>query len=210
MSEPNYPDYPGNSNADKEKKANLEVRKKSTTTVKATKKKKTLGQKFSDVFLCEDMATVKGYILNDVIIPGLKDAFEDIITSSISMMLHGSNGGRPNTRRGNTRSGSGTLYYQYAKNNNQKSQPNRSGESARNHIDQVVFDSREEANQVLDCMVDYLMDYSTVSVADFYDFANVSSDWTDQKWGWYDLREARVIKTRDGWELRLPRPEPIS
>jgi hypothetical protein len=207
----NEPNYPGNSNLDKEKKANLEVRKKPTTTVKATKKKKTLAQKFSDVFLCEDVATVKGYILNDVVIPGLKDAFEDIVTSTISMMLHGSNNGRPNTRNRNVRSNYGTPYYQYSKNDkNQKNAPSKSGESARNHIDQVIFDNREEANQVLDCMVDYLMDYSMVSVADFYDFACVSSDWTDQKWGWYDLREARVIKTRDGWEIRLPRPEQIS
>jgi hypothetical protein len=205
MTEPNYP---SNSNSSKEKKE-IETRKP-TTTVKATKKKKTLAQKFSDVFLCEDVNTVKGYILNDVIIPGLKDAFEDIVVSTISMMLHGTTGGRPSSTRRASDKKLGTPYYQYSKNDKNQRNPSRSAESSRYHVDQVVFDTREEANQVLDCMVDYLMDYSMISVADFYDFSNVTSEWTDQKWGWYDLREARVIKTRDGWEIRLPKAEPIN
>ena len=45
----------------------------------------------------------------------------------------------------------------------------------------------------------------------YYEACGVSSNrpYTDEKWGWTTLRNARVIRVRDGYTLELPRPEPL-
>jgi hypothetical protein len=51
--------------------------------------------------------------------------------------------------------------------------------------------------------------YETVSVADLYELLGVTSSYTDEKWGWVDLREATIRRVRDGYLLDLPKPESL-
>ena len=53
-----------------------------------TRKKGEL-RKFSDVFISEDASNVKSYILQDVLLPTLKDTISNIIKSSVDMVLFG-------------------------------------------------------------------------------------------------------------------------
>ena len=46
-------------------------------------------------------------------------------------------------------------------------------------------------------------------MADLYDMVNITGDYTDTKWGWYDLRGAGVERIRSGYLLDLPRPVPL-
>ena len=54
-------------------------------------------------------------------------------------------------------------------------------------------------------MDDLIETYGLVSVADFYDLVGVTGDYTDNKYGWTDLRNANVIRVRDGYMIKLPR-----
>ena len=49
-----------------------------------------------------------------------------------------------------------------------------------------------------------------VSVADFYDLVGVSGNYTDNKYGWTDIRNASVIHVRDGYMIKLPKALPLN
>lgn len=58
--------------------------------------------------------------------------------------------------------------------------------------------------------MDELIDtYGNVSVADLYDLVGKSCEYTDQKYGWTNIRNAEPIRVRDGYMLKLPKATPI-
>src|SRR3954454_10116741 len=81
---------------------------------------------------------------------------------------------------------------------------------ARHDFDEIVLESRGEAEEVIDRMYDLLSRYDSVSVADMYELTGIQSAHTDQKWGWTDLRGSTVTRTRaGGYLLDLPEPQPL-
>ena len=60
--------------------------------------------------------------------------------------------------------------------------------------------------------MDELIDtYRAVSVADMYDLAGLSCDYTDNKYGWTNISGAKPVRVRDGrYMLDLPRALPIN
>ena len=65
----------------------------------------------------------------------------------------------------------------------------------------------KEKAYTLDDLIDQ---YGVVSVADLYDLVGLTStNYTDNKYGWTDLRHAEVRRDRDGYLLRMPKATPI-
>ena len=53
--------------------------------------------------------------------------------------------------------------------------------------------------------------YGVASVGDLYDLANVSTtNYTVNKYGWTNIRSAQVIRSRDGYLLKMPKAMPIN
>jgi hypothetical protein len=77
------------------------------------------------------------------------------------------------------------------------------------NFDEIVLDKRVEAEEVLDRMDAWIDKYDSVSVADFYEMCGVSSNYTDNKYGWTDLRGAAIQHVRGGYLIKLPPPEPL-
>ena len=84
-------DYKPNSNRFKEGKVDEPVvrEKKVEAITTATVKKKGEMKKFTDIFISEDVGSVKSYILMDVLVPAIKKAISDIVTNGIDMILYG-------------------------------------------------------------------------------------------------------------------------
>ena len=58
--------------------------------------------------------------------------------------------------------------------------------------------------------MDAIMDeYRLVTVSDFYDLVGESGEYTDAKYGWQNIRNARVVRGRQGYYIELPKPIPI-
>lgn len=72
--------------------------------------------------------------------------------------------------------------------------------------DGVAFNNREDAEQVLWELVNLIKMRRFAYVSDLYDFIDVDSTYADTKYGWYDLTNASIKHTRDGYILDLPRP----
>lgn len=47
--------------------------------------------------------------------------------------------------------------------------------------------------------------YGMVSVADLYDLVGITGNYTDNKYGWTNIRNAEPVHVRDGYMLRLPK-----
>lgn len=174
---------------------------KKVTTGKTRIKKKNGLIKFADSMISEDAANVKSYILMDVLLPAIKKAVVDIVTDGVNMILYGETS--VSSRKS---SGSKVSYRKFYEDDRRDS---RSEQKRRYDYDEVVFDSRRDAEEVLASMEDLVDRYKVVSVMDFYELADQKSVYTDRYYGWTNLRSAEVIRFRDGYTIKLPKPLPI-
>ena len=182
-------------------------------TEPVTRKKKSFGRKLIDIFLSEDVGDVKTYLVYDVLVPAIKENIADAINGAIGMLFFGEA-----TRRQRGRSGSGTgakvNYGGYFNGGSDRREriprSYRSDDDRRESVDDILISSRADAEQVLDEMFELLDTYKQVTVADFYDMLDISSEFTDNKFGWTDLRGARVVPTRGGYRIELPRPTSLA
>ena len=59
-------------------------------------------------------------------------------------------------------------------------------------------------------MDELIATYGVVRVADFYELVGVTGNYTDNKYGWTDIRNASVVRARDGgYIIKLPKAFPI-
>ena len=202
-------EYKANSHKvrEEQKRENKEVveRKKIEPVAKAKTKKKSEIKKFTDVFIAEDVTSVKNYIVNDVLIPAAKKAISDIVTNGIDMILYGEARGKDRRRD----SGSRVSYTKYYERDRDRYYDRGRARRSVYDYDDIILDTRREAEDVLNRMDDLIDAYGMVSVADLYDLVGVSGNYTDNKYGWTNLRNAEVRRTRDGYLIKLPKALPF-
>ena len=186
------------SNNEKVKEKKIEKVVSGTAKVK----KKSEAKKFADVFITEDIENVKSYILMDVLVPAVKKAISDVVTNGIDMILYGESG---RTKKSSASKASYRNYYDRGKND----RGNSSGMRRAYDYDDIILDDRGEAEDVLERMYELIDTYDNVSVADYYDLLGVSSDYTDNKYGWTELPNSSVVRVKDGYKIRLPKPMPL-
>lgn len=172
-----------------------------------TKKKSSLS-KFADTFIEEDKDTVVEYLLSEVLIPSFKKMVSDTIKTGIDKMLYGD--------AEVSRSNSPASKISYSKYYNDKSSYSRSSSTApvANRRDtyeynNIVLETRGDAEAVLMGMDDIIAKYEIVSVADLYDLVGIAGSYTDYKYGWTDIRSARIERVRDGYVIRMPKALPL-
>lgn len=199
--------YKPNSHTYKEgRRKSNEERKKVEKVVKGrvkTKKKNGVS-KFTDVFISEDASNVKSYVVMDVLVPAIKKAISDIVTDGIDMILYGETG---RTKKRSSSSGSYVSYRSYS--DRDRRDDRYSDSRTRFDYDEIIFETRGDAEAVLDNMEAVIDKYGFVTVLDMFDMADRSAPYTSKNYGWTSLRNAEVTRVRDGYQIKLPRPRPI-
>lgn len=201
-------DYKPNSYKFKEKQKALASSedKKIEKVVKGTvrTKKRSGLTKITEQLVSEDVNNVKSYILTDVFIPAVKKLVYDIITDGFSMILYGSTGA------GKKKAIGSNVSYRQFYDRRDDDRRTLSTSSSRFEYDDLIFDSRGEAEAVLNQMDVIIDTYGFVSVADLYDLADLSAPYTSNKYGWTNVSTADVARLRDGgYVIKLPRAMPI-
>lgn len=212
--------FPNNSHRAKDvKEAKPESKKiEKVTTGEVARRKKPLGKRFSETFLAgDDVQGVWGYVVLDVLVPAAKDAIADAVSQGIERMIYGE--ARSTPRRGGRRTtssyssgGSHIAYNRFAP-SSRGPEPERgiSRRSRASHdFDEIIIETRVEAEEVIDKLFSLVSQYEVATVADLYDLVGISGDYTDAKWGWSDLRGASIRRIRDGYLLDIPKPEPLN
>lgn len=198
-------DYKPNSYKYKEQQKALTTDKKIEKVVKGTVKtrKRNGVTKLKDVFVNEDAKNVKSYIFSDVLVPAIKKLLYDIVNDGASMLLFG------NTSAGRKKTiGSNVSYRQFY---DTKVDDRRPVPSSRFDYDDLIFESRGEAEAILSRMDEVIDVYGSVTVADLYDMCELTAPYTSNRYGWSNIQTAEVARLRDGgYVLKLPRALPIS
>lgn len=202
------PDYPDNSHSAREQRqdsAQPERKLEKVVNGETKTRKKSEVKKIASIFVPEDTENVKSYILTDVIIPGIKNAIADVV----SIMLFGEVGRLGRSGRNN---GSKISYQKYYRDDkDDRRDYGRPRAAAGFEYDDILFETRGDADLVLDQLESAIANYGIASVADLYDLAGITCrSYTANKYGWTDIRNAKVVRTRDGYILQLPRTVQIN
>ena len=176
-----------------------EKRTEKIVTGAVTRRKQSGLSKAGSIFMSGDMESVKSYILMDVLIPTIKRAISDIVCNGINMLL-----GEPG-RAKNSPQGAKVSYRSYYDQQSDRRDYARPRAQSPYSYDDIVFSSRGDAEEVLSRMEELLERFEVVSVADLFDMAGVSCNYTDNKYGWTNLQDARVERVYDGYVIHLPR-----
>lgn len=202
-----YDNLPDNSHkARNEKKASASEEKRVEKVVHGkVKTQKNNKRKLANLFISEDAGDVKNYIFLDVIVPAVKKAIYDLVVGALDMSLYGGRGGS-----GKRSTADRVSYRDY---NSVSRRDTRSYESARTtsgySYDDIVLETRGEAEAVLSRMDEIMEEYEIVRVADLYDLVGITGEHTDNKYGWTNIRNAKIVRVRDGWKIEMPRALPI-
>lgn len=206
-------EYGGNSHKMKDERKALSDKsseeKKVEKVISGSAKSKKKGEirKFADIFISEDVGNVKAYVFLDVLVPAIKKAISDIVTNGIDMILYGENR-RKNSNT--TKVSYGKYYDNSGYRERQSSNYRQSGRTSFDY-DEIIFETRGDADSVLDAMNEIISQYGVVSVGDLYDLADVSTDnFAVNKYGWTDIAGCKAVRVRDGYVLKLPKACPLN
>lgn len=195
----NKDDFPGNSNKEKAKEITPVV------LGKATVKKKTFSQKAGELFIGEEIDNVWTYIVQDVVVPATKNLIVDMVSQGVNMIFFGNSG--PTRGRGGRNNPNN--HVDYSSIYGDRNSGTRVAPSVRNRtthdFQDIVFDTRLDAENVLISLENLILDYGQATVADFYELCNITAQFTDHNFGWSDLSMARIMNTRGGFIIDLPR-----
>jgi len=146
-------------------------------------------------------------ICADIIVPATRDLILKIVEAALGV------DSRPSTRRSNL------VSYQryYKERNGERDRLSRYSEIQTRPIDRhinrddYVLATRSDAEAVLQSMYNLLDIYGIVSVADYHDLLGISGSFTDNKYGWIDLSDARVERPYGvaGYMIKMPKASPI-
>ncbi len=200
---------PDNSSKARESKKQEQTQPKDGKKVKKVvrgkvKTKQNGVRKWTDIFFSEDTANVGNYIVMDVLVPSIKRAIYDIVVNSLDMSLFGGRGGGGGGKRSTHDKISFRDY------NGISRKDERSYNSARESgYQDIVYETRADARDVLDSMDEVLETYDAVSVMDMYDLSGLTCDHTLNNYGWDDIRNAKIVPVNGGYIIRMPRAKYI-
>nr|DAQ74327.1 MAG TPA: hypothetical protein [Caudoviricetes sp.] len=188
-------------NSHKSKELTPVPEKKVEKIVKGTvkSKKKNGIDRLKDNFISEDAANIKTYVVMDVLIPAVKKAICDIVKNGVDMILYGESG------RSNRRPSEYVSYDRRYLDRGDSRFYNADRARIGYSYNDIILETRGEAEDVLARMDELIEIYGMVSVADLYDLVGITGNYTDNKYGWTNIRNAEPVHVRDGYMLRLPK-----
>lgn len=207
--------YKPNSKVAKRSEAEAKPEKKVEKVVSGNviRKKKSLGSKFTELFTGENAKSAAVYVFVEVIVPSTKQMIEEAFKEQLSRMLWGEN--RPRSSAGRNVAKAYVSYNNmYGGSSTYREDKRRAAIAPRTHSntrapDEIILESRSEAESVIERMVTLIQEYDVATVSDMLDLVGTTGSFTDDKWGWTDLRAARVRKVPEGYLLDLPRAIPL-
>jgi hypothetical protein len=187
-------------------------------------RKKSLSTKVKETFLSTDLPDVKSDIVKSIIVPQAKNMVLDAIRSvatgvvgTAEMMLFGRvTRGLSDYRRGGSiasRVRYDTISSSSARTLTPQQRASFSIESIEFEgievVDGIERNPKQQAQAVIDSMIEHIEMYEYATVRDLYDFAGVTTrDFTESYYGWHSFATARPEPIAGGkYIIVCPKPE---
>jgi hypothetical protein len=171
-------------------------------------KKKSELSKFASNFISDEASNLKRRIVQDIVVPTIRDTIWTAVTTVFETLLYG--GGKGPGRSGTSYAGPYSApYINYS--TKKTSGGHQTEPQARNSLDfdHIVFRTPDDAHNVLDCLKDDIRDYGMAYVSSVYDLCNRANDapYTANRYGWRSLDKAEVLRLRGGggYIIKFPR-----
>jgi hypothetical protein len=211
-------DLPGNSNTGKEAKrpapdkpaTEKEELQPLPLSGEAVRKKKPLGQKFREVFFGGDFKGTMKTVASVTIAPAIRNLVFDTGVEALKRTIFPNMA--PGSRPSSTSLASRITYHTPV-NRDPREDPRRDPRTpaalpgASTDVGDIGFTMREDAEMVLDGLIEKIDRHRFVTVRDLYTLLGWATNYTDEYRGWSQLGEVQIIQTREGYILRLPRTE---
>lgn len=175
---------------------------------KVVRKKKSLGRKFVDTFISEDITDIPNYLKTQVLVPLIKKTVLD----TMSILLNGkTRGGYSNSNevRRYDRMGigsSGNVYIMGSSNANQNSSIKKKT------FNDLYYESASDGEDVEENIKGIFNTYRKVRVADVLELSKMSEyiEFTDNNYGWTDLTGMQLVyDSNGGATLKMPPAHPL-
>lgn len=206
-------DYQGNTNKGKEPKPEKVIEK--VVTGEVIQKPKSLGRRFKTVFLGGDFKAASGYVIADVIFPAVRNVVFDSISKGAERVIFGES-----ARRHRPPEYRPTVQYNNPINRpwapsdprmrpNLPDQPAHRWRQTRRNSNDIIVQSRQEAELIVERLIDCIDQYQVASLADLYDLLGWTNSPIDNKWGWTYLHNVDIRSTPEGYLIDLPQLEAL-
>lgn len=172
-------------------------------------KKRTLGQKIRSLFVEADLRSVVRYVGQDVLVPAMRNLIVDSATKGVERMMYGESN-RYRSRFPYNQGPRVTYQTPVSRGLPMRSAPPVTSAPRTRHQDDLILASREEAEAVLEGLIEIIDNFDAATVADLNELCGFPTSHIDNKWGWTALGTAAIRQVRDGYMLELPPPEPIN
>lgn len=173
---------------------------------KGKEKKKSIGQRLTDSFLCTSGDDIKDRVIFDWVIPGIKNIMEDIL----HMILFGEKvDPRIKRERGESRMSVRPYNKYYSDDRRDKERYIPSDRERRSREPEVIYPTKADAEEVMVKMFDIVADGQRATLKDLYSLSDMPTDFAMSNWGWRDLTGMDVVQVRGGWMLKMPRMEEL-
>ena len=165
-------------------------------------------KKFKKRFMEEDAKNIKEAAVK-IALDGLHDILNYVVDGIFGTTRRG---GGPSGRRYSTNSKVSYISYNNMQQGNVSRSPIVQNRQTYN-LDDYIFESRSDAEDILQVMSDLIEQYHFASISDLKGAmgvdANDSRNYTERNWGWFTLKDARTERINGGgYVLRLPKPVP--
>lgn len=177
---------------------------------KAKVQKKSAIKEALRTFFVQDLPEIAEHLVVDVAIPAAKNAITDMVTQGIQQLLYGEVDPRRRPTSGYTsyssssRDNRGNAYYR-----SRGSDRRESRQSKPSNVEDLVFDTRGDAVDVIEYVAEQIEAYGQVSVADLMSSVGIQPRYTDERWGWTTTDAFEIRQIREGWLVSADRPEPL-
>lgn len=199
------------SNVIPEKKdGNKKKLEKSVNNSVKIKKQRPL-QKFASSLFANNSKSIKQYVIEDIILPNVKELLYSIGVGSLGMLFLGES----DLPKRAGRSGYSYDKVSYASPVNKSRKISKEPVKRKLDYREIIFETREDAETALRDLKQYLYEYGCVSLLNFYEVSGITEDeamkdlvrFTDDDYGWYNLEKAHVVRDTEnhGYVIEFPR-----
>lgn len=177
---------------------------------KAKVQKKSAIKEALRTFFAQDLPEIAEHLVVDVAIPAAKNAITDMVTQGIQQLLYGEVDHRRRPSSGYTsyssssRSNRSRDYYE-----SRRTERREPRQPKPTNVEDLVFDTRGDAVDVIEFIADSIDQYGQVSVADLMSSVGIQPRYTDERWGWTTTDAFEIRQIREGWLVSADRPEPL-
>lgn len=184
------------------------------TQNEAIQRKRGIGSRFKQTFIEGNARMALNYMVGDVIIPTIQDAMIEALQGGIERVIKGDTQPRKSTAPSAYSTIPRTNYQSQFRSPNAAPPQQRSispQSRSMHNFGEILLESRQEANDVIEMLYETLSRFGTVKVADLYTMTGIQSSHVDHQWGWDNLRGTKAVRQRNGrFLLDLPEPTALN